>query len=256
MIPSTPRQRRPHLERYDGVGVDDEIDRDIPPGSDLANRHGDPCDPFLPALAAVAGDQHPENPALAQRLAGRPCDGVEQRIDPGVTGYMYFAAYAFAPKVFRSSLGRGQQQVCPRIDCAPELLFRPRACRVIGSQPGFDVSDRNVLSEGRLRGAERARRIPLDDQHRRLVRHQLGAKRMLHFMGVEIGVRDSPTAKLDPLELFKRVGLQIKVRMLTRRNNDGSELSIRKRLGEWGKLNGFGAGAHHKPEFYATQDPP
>ena len=121
---------------------------------------------MAPVLPAVHGhEQMPptiDSPAHAFVRAA-PLLGVDGRVagDPDVPGRDPFADQRRARPRSGSEMKARQAA-----DHLPKPLFWKRPLEVVGTQPGFDVRDGDVVIEGGQRALKGAFRIALDDDRR------------------------------------------------------------------------------------------
>ena len=90
---------------------------------------------------------------------------LEQRVDRGVAGDVDRAADTLSARGWRrpAAVGANSRSAWASIARAIFLLG-PRQMRVVGPKARLDMRDRNAGGEAGERGAERARRVALDDQ--------------------------------------------------------------------------------------------
>ena len=247
-------ERLPHGRGDKGVGRQNYFDRRHAVRSQKLHGADDGRQPVAPAFAAVAGDEH------APRLADVPRgwqlgDDAQQGVDRGVAGDVDRPGYALAMEVGRGQLGRREQQVGMGVDPRAIALLWPWQARVVSSQARFDMGEPGARSERRLRPAERARGVALDDQQVGTVTQQRGHRRR-DPVDMIVGVALSRAVEVDRRKSVEAVLDGIEGRVLAGQDQTWLETTRREGVHDGGKFDRFGPRADDQPDICRTQPSP
>lgn len=185
---------------------------DIDRSAFVGQRHeraGDPLEPVVPVLAAVAGDEDaevpPRQPAPPPRADRQRAGQFRQRVDAAVAGNDDFALDLLAAQVRRVGASRREQEVRHPVDRDAVLLLGPGQGRVVASKARLDMAQRrDGLARGE-RSAECARRVALHQQQVDRVHHEQPAEHRLDNVGVEHRVGKPGTGQGNGFEAVKPV---------------------------------------------------
>ena len=125
----------------------------------------------------------------------------------------------------------------------------------MATKPGLDVRHGNAGDAARERGAERTGGVSLDHQQLRRDLQQ-GKQRGCNRLHMPVRVGGASTTEPTDREGAQAMLGKIERWMLAGRDDQRREASVAKSGGEWGELDGFGAGADDKPDFRGLQPSP
>lgn len=237
------------------VRMEDAVDRQRVGGAQLDQRLGDGAQAAAPAFAAVAGDEQLRAGALAQDERGERGLGGANGVDPAVPGDEDCARDALRGEVGRGALGRREEQRGTGVDRGAIALLGPGGGGVPGAKPRLDMGDGNAAIEARLRRAERARRIALNDEQSGRGQ-EVATERAPNSRDMSVGLRQARAAELDARQMIEAVVGEVEAGVLPGADDEAVEPARGERGGNGGQLDGFGPGADDEPDCSATQPSP
>ena len=117
------------------------------------------------------------------------------------------------------------------------------------------MRDGNGAIEPGQSGAERARRVALDDQQSGR-RGEMPAQRAPNPGDMGIGMGQAGAIEVEPAQMREAMLGRIEAGMLAGEDQPGVEPAVGERGGDWRQFDSFGPGADDQPDFSGTQPSP
>jgi hypothetical protein len=158
-------------------------------------------------------------------------------------------------KVLRRRLGRREQQVRFGIDPSAILFFWPGLPQIMASQPGFDMSERNLRGDRRQRTRHRTRGVALHDHQVRPPPKER-EQGIEHLANVRVRIHASGATEGEGRKAVQPGAQKVEVRMLSGEDEGWRQPALAERLSDGSQLDGFGAGTDDQPDVRAVQPSP